>query len=202
MIKPYYEKDGITIYCGDCREIFTELPKVDLVLTDPPYELTGLSGGGFAGNSIYHNDTLQAMSSFEPEPFLRLVKGVTIVACCSRNLILAYQNWAKSNGYISDVHVWYKPNAIPFCSNTFKADLEYVIVLTLKGRTFNKGLHQSCYSKVFQHNLIPSNGNKFHPTEKPIGLMLKYAQILSRQGEIILDPYCGGGYNLDSSQVT
>ena len=24
MRKPYYDKDGITIYCGDCREILPE----------------------------------------------------------------------------------------------------------------------------------------------------------------------------------
>jgi len=36
-MKPYYEQDGITIYHGDCREIVTTLPTVDLVLTDPPY---------------------------------------------------------------------------------------------------------------------------------------------------------------------
>ena len=37
MITPYYDKDGITIYHGDCREILPQLDKVDLVLTDPPY---------------------------------------------------------------------------------------------------------------------------------------------------------------------
>ena len=36
-IRPYYEHAGITIYHGDCREILPHLPKVDLVLTDPPY---------------------------------------------------------------------------------------------------------------------------------------------------------------------
>lgn len=36
-MKPYYEEKGITIYHGDCREILPSLPKVDLVLTDPPY---------------------------------------------------------------------------------------------------------------------------------------------------------------------
>jgi len=35
--KPYFSEDGITIYHGDCREILPHLPKVDLVLTDPPY---------------------------------------------------------------------------------------------------------------------------------------------------------------------
>lgn len=36
-MKPYYEEPGITIYHGDCRDILPTLPKVDLVLTDPPY---------------------------------------------------------------------------------------------------------------------------------------------------------------------
>lgn len=41
--EPYYHDDaaGITIYCGDCREILPLLQpeSVDLVLTDPPYGL-------------------------------------------------------------------------------------------------------------------------------------------------------------------
>lgn len=37
-MKPYYEKNGIVIYHGDCREILPQLPKVDLVLTSPPYD--------------------------------------------------------------------------------------------------------------------------------------------------------------------
>lgn len=37
-MKPYYDDGkGIVIYHGDCREILPTLPKVDLVLTDPPY---------------------------------------------------------------------------------------------------------------------------------------------------------------------
>jgi site-specific DNA-methyltransferase (adenine-specific) len=35
--KPFYSHDGIVIYHGDCRDILPDLPKVDLVLTDPPY---------------------------------------------------------------------------------------------------------------------------------------------------------------------
>jgi site-specific DNA-methyltransferase (adenine-specific) len=37
--KPYYEDSGITIFHADCRDILPHLPKVDLVLTDPPYGL-------------------------------------------------------------------------------------------------------------------------------------------------------------------
>ncbi len=41
MPKPYYEEDGITIYCGDALVILPWLaehdPNIDVVLTDPDY---------------------------------------------------------------------------------------------------------------------------------------------------------------------
>lgn len=37
----YYEEKNpdLKIYCGDCLEILPLLPKVDLVVTSPPYNL-------------------------------------------------------------------------------------------------------------------------------------------------------------------
>ena len=35
-MKPYYEKDGITIYHGDCRELLVNID-ADSVVTDPPW---------------------------------------------------------------------------------------------------------------------------------------------------------------------
>jgi modification methylase len=34
---PYYEEPGITVYHADCRDVVNSLPKVDLVVTSPPY---------------------------------------------------------------------------------------------------------------------------------------------------------------------
>ena len=38
-MKPYYQDKYATIYHGDCLELLPEMPKVDLVLTDPPYNI-------------------------------------------------------------------------------------------------------------------------------------------------------------------
>jgi DNA modification methylase len=35
--------EGVTLYCGDCREVLPTLGSVDAVITDPPY--VGLVGG-------------------------------------------------------------------------------------------------------------------------------------------------------------
>ncbi len=45
---PYYQEDGITIYCGDCREILPGLP-CDAILTDPPYGTARDKGTGEYG---------------------------------------------------------------------------------------------------------------------------------------------------------
>ena len=44
-MKPYYQDKYATIFHGDCLELLPEMPKVDLVLTDPPY-----------GESFYKTD--------------------------------------------------------------------------------------------------------------------------------------------------
>ena len=47
MTSPRVETIGnATLYLGDCREILPTLPKVDLILTDPPY---GIGADSHAG---------------------------------------------------------------------------------------------------------------------------------------------------------
>lgn len=41
-MKPYYEEAGITLYCGDMREILPVLPSGDFCIADPPYAQTSL----------------------------------------------------------------------------------------------------------------------------------------------------------------
>ncbi len=197
MTKAYYQDDAVTLYLGDCREILPDLPQVDLVLTDPPYNLDGLSGGGFAGNAIYHNELLRTMADFEPEEHLQLwmskQETTNIVAFGSRNLISRYSHWAEDHNLVYDLHTWYKPNAIPFCSGCFKSDIEYINLLYAAGRYFHSHLLQMQYSKVYTHNLLTNLKEKLHPTEKPLGIMAKYITILSSQDSLILDPFLGSG---------
>ena len=37
--------DGVELYLGDCREILPSLPKVDAVVTDPPYGIGFMHSG-------------------------------------------------------------------------------------------------------------------------------------------------------------
>lgn len=48
-MKPYYEKDGMTIYHADCRDVLPNIDPVDVVITDPPYSV-GRAEGEFAAS--------------------------------------------------------------------------------------------------------------------------------------------------------
>ena len=56
-MKPYYQDEAVTIYCGDCREIVPQLPRFDLLLTDPPYGIgrdgSKASTGSHGGRKAY-----------------------------------------------------------------------------------------------------------------------------------------------------
>lgn len=65
-VKPYYEDSAVQIYLGDCREILLTLPKVDLVLTDPPYNV-GYHYHGYA-DSLPHQEYLKLIKEVCPMP--------------------------------------------------------------------------------------------------------------------------------------
>jgi DNA modification methylase len=37
-LKPYYQDENTTIYCGDCAEVLPQIEQVDLTVTSPPYD--------------------------------------------------------------------------------------------------------------------------------------------------------------------
>jgi len=40
MITPYFQNGRATIYLGDCREIYPQIAKADVIIADPPYAET------------------------------------------------------------------------------------------------------------------------------------------------------------------
>src|SRR3990167_9632607 len=92
--KPYYEHDGQTIYLGDCRDILPELPKVDLVLTDPPYGINEDGKVQMRGDIVgtdYVNDYAL------PLWWCSLVKSDSVVAFTDQAKVTLLINCLESN---------------------------------------------------------------------------------------------------------
>ena len=59
---PYYNHEGVTIYHGDCRDVFWGLQPADLLLTDPPY---GVNLGNHLGASDGRTDHVLVKGLYE-----------------------------------------------------------------------------------------------------------------------------------------
>lgn len=179
------------IYNTDCLEFMRSMPDscVDLVVTDPPYEIH-TKGGGLGRRPVYENGALGKISQgFDAEATLeqiaRICKKINIFIFCSTKQKPRIMNWGYERGCNIAELAWYKPNAAPFTNNTFKSDLENIIYIREKGVKI-KGI-----SRLFTHNCGKSKYG--HPTEKPLGIIEKLILTASNEGDLIFDPFMGSG---------
>jgi site-specific DNA-methyltransferase (adenine-specific) len=170
MIEPYYQEDGITLYCGDCREILPELERVDLVLTDPPYgHGKKWSGGTWASNPIYDAAFEWDARPVDNELLLRAVQFGDVAIVWGGN----YFSLPPSRCWLE----WEKSSKMDTL-----ADFE------LAWTNLDKP------SKKWKEDRNP-DGKRSHPTQKPLSLM-EWCINFSGEGLTILDPFAGSGTTL------
>lgn len=191
-MKPYYQDSAVTIYHGDCREIIPTLPKVDLMLTDPPYEVRAGYGGGEFGSRDHLVNTGGFTDMGVDYGFLD--DFANWFCFCSRNQLQALLK--KTNRKDRwNLLTWCKPNPVPTCCNKYLPDVEFIVHGFCKGRLFGEMEVKSSF-------LVEPCGNKVtdHPNEKPENLILKLVTLGSLEGETILDPFMGSGTTLRAAK--
>lgn len=191
-MKPYYvdEKAGITIYLGDCREILPTLPKCDLLLTDPPYEVTA-TGGGLGAKRRYLADIV----GFTDGGFdMGVLDGHGNWACfCGKQQLLRLLSRADEMPRWMLV-TWNKPNPTPLCNANYLPDTEYIVHAFQSGRLFGDYQHKARYI------VYPSQQGNLHPNEKPLPVVSKMVCLGTEPGETILDPFMGSGTTLRAAK--
>jgi DNA modification methylase len=159
-----------TLYHGDCLEILPSLPKVDAVVTDPPYGIADRWAGqqkGKNGESILWDGD----NEWDRETCPDLLAAA--MALASRSIVWGgnYYPLPPSRGYL----VWDKMQKF---SN---ADSELAwCSWDQTPRTFRYARAQ-----------LASEGKR-HPTQKPLPLMLWCLDFLPK-AQTILDPFMGSG---------
>jgi DNA modification methylase len=180
-----------TLWHGDCLEVLPMLGGFDAVVTDPPYAHKHLSGGGFAGaRKFYASGEIDFISDFILQDYADTLSGVSdqFVSFCSRDLVPDWLRFGTERYGNFDLHIWHKTNAIPFTHNTWKSDLEY-IVLGWRVKS-HQVVPQHQKSKAWISGLCTDD---YHPTAKPVGLMAKYCRILTAPAGSVCDPFMGSG---------
>ena len=163
-----------TLYLGDCLEILPTLPKVDAVITDPPYGLgDALTKGGRGGS--FERLISANSSKWDHAPPMETFDRILAL---SPNQII----WG---GNYFDL----PPTQKPLCWNKLRpnqknlSEWEYAWT-SMNGR-----------AQMFTHcangGFIVLEPNQ-HPTQKPVPLM-KWCISFFPDSQIIFDPFMGSG---------
>ena len=183
MIQPVIIGNA-TLYCGDCLEILPSLSGIDAVVSDPPYGIGYVHGGGATGRSrVAANVSMKPIIGddrrFSVEPFLKFPKVVLFGA----------NYYARSLPECGEWLVWDKscgqgPN------DSFR-DAEFIWSSAKTARTIFRHFWKGALRAGQDSSGI---ARRVHPSQKPVELMcwcLETARI--GLGKTVLDPYMGSG---------
>lgn len=203
-----------TFLCnGNCLDYLNLIrsASVDLILTDPPYNLGNFMHGrntnlakmrsnqfAYAGwDDLSQDDWEKEMEIFFKESsrilkksgtlllFMSLIKVETIIKIASK-----YQFYYKTTG------IWHKTNPMPRNMNIHFVNSTEAWVYFVKddtSGTFNndgKMVHD-----FIETSLTSSKEKKFgkHPTQKPNKVISHFVKHLSNEYDVVLDPFMGSG---------
>jgi len=184
-----------TLYLGDCRDILPTLPKVNVVVTDPPYLLesggcTNLNMGGKFKADRYNKNGSIVPVDIEFQDWLPLVadrldKGHAYIMVNNRH-VAECQKQAEVAGFrFHNLLVWDKGIATP--NRWYMKNCEFTLFM-FRGR--GEKISDAGSKQLIK---CPPPMNAEHETQKPIALMEHYIGNSSEAGQIALDPFMGSG---------
>lgn len=191
-----------TLYHGDCLEILPTLPRVDAVITDPPYS-SGAHESAKRGKraaltpeSVTPRDVIQGdvMGTFGFLWFLRvwfrqflgrLNEGGHLACCIDWRMYPIVSAMADAAGMkANNMLVWDK--GYPGLGTGFRAQHELVLLASNGAPTW----HSYDYGNVVKDMRVTQGD---HPHEKPQILMRALVDTCSPLGGLVCDTFMGSG---------
>ena len=199
-----------TILHGDCRELLKQIPSnsIDLIITDPPYEIVaGGAGGAFGADKRDYHKAYAVLDCEKHAPggiicsgfdfaildeLCRVMKKVNIYIWCSKLQVRKLLDYFEDRGCATDILTWHKTNPTPTCNNTYLSDTEYLIFARDKGVKVYGSYHTK--RKYYVTPTNKADKAKYgHPTIKPLHIIQNLVINSSLEGDTVLDPFMGSG---------
>jgi site-specific DNA-methyltransferase (adenine-specific)/modification methylase len=202
-----FTHDRYSIRRDDSRRYLESIPSqsVDLILTDPPYNLSPYSTGNISlsWRKTLNNDLARwDEEAFEPahwvSEFTRILKpDGNLFAFTSYNLL---GKWHQAFDPAFDTFqfmVWHKTNPAPKIFRAgFLNSCELIVCAWNKKHVWNflsqKAMHNFIETPICMGN-ERLKGSQAHPTQKPIRVLQHIIDISTRPDAVVLDPFMGVG---------
>lgn len=207
------ESKMISLMEGNCVEQMTKIPDscVDLILTDPPYNLglfmkkRGTNMGKLRNNHfaaaswdlLEFDQWIQEMKLLFKEASRVMKKSGSLIMFMSLIKIESVIKIAEEYGfYYKTTGIWHKTNPMPRNMNLhFVNSTEswlYFVYDDTTGTFNNDGKIIHDFVETATIGLNEKKEGK-HPTQKPLSLMRHFISILTNEGDVVLDPFMGSG---------
>lgn len=189
----------IELHNGDCMEYMKNIPdkSIDLVITDPPYDLKTSGAGMYKQERRRYVKSLEQMSNgFSPDvldELCRVMKKINIYLFCSQKQIVPLLDYfVKQRKCNYNIISWHKTNPVPACSNKYLTDTEFILFFRETGvRVYGEYATKRTW---YATPLNKADKDKYnHPTVKPLEILENLVVNSSNDGDIVLDPFMGSG---------
>lgn len=181
---------SVELILGDCLEVMREMPdnSVDAVITDPPYGINYASNMRKVAFEVMASDdiTNAAWLIF----MTRLLKTGSALYCFSRwDVLGTWKSLFEFFGLsVKNCLVWDKESYGMGDLQGSYAPSHEMILFASRGRHLLRGGRTT---DVIRTKRV--HGNRVHPTEKPVELMVEIILKSTDEGDTILDPFMGSG---------
>ena len=183
MLKPYYQDDAVTLFCGDAREIVPQLGHFDMLLTDPPY---GECNRADSGLRNLDKGVADIVTGGEIDCIMD-VTADSYYVWCGTEQVSVIRNRFVGNLLSTRLCIWEKTNPSPMNGQyIWLSGIECCVYAKRAKATFN----EFCKNTVFRG---PTETETAHPTEKPLWLFKKLICASTNVGHTILDMFAGSG---------
>ncbi len=164
-MKPYYNRNGITIYCGDCLDLMPEILKndsIDLTVTSPPYDkLREYNGYSFDFEPIA-GEVFRVTKSGGVVVWVVGDQTVNGSETCTSDIQKLY---FKSIGFNVHDTMIYETDKPPLPSNRYQPCFEFMFVFSKgKPKTFNPLKISSTHAGSYRGSrMYRQSDNKLKP---------------------------------------
>ena len=215
MTAPYYSDELVTLYHGDAPTVLPQLDvEISAIVTDPPYasgsrtEAKRVASGAMVrgqrfGNNPIENDQMTTTG------FVWLIRETVMAAkpmLRPGGSVLSFIDWRQwptlvgalesCNLRVQNMVVWDK-GAIGM-GNGFRHRHELIAhasdgVPLVGDRSTPNVLEIAVDDTLVKVRKEPP---EFHPSPKPVALMERLLSVVTQPGDLVLDPFAGGGSTL------
>lgn len=188
------------VYNMDCMEGLKLLDdnSIDLVVIDPPYLLNLNKTKNTTSCNRYANDLLKLKDGFDLKVLdilIQKMKKINIYIYCSKRQVKDILNYFSDKNCNHEILTWHKQNPSPLTNNNYLPDTEYILFFREKGVKLYGNYHTKRKYYISGTNQVDKKKYK-HPTIKPLQLIEYHIENSSREGDVVLDCFCGSGTTL------